>query len=120
MACLLMARPLHDIAYFPIQMKVIDTVSAIERRSKFAYIFHQEFGFFIGRLGGCGLFLLLAHVWGGEFALRYAILFVALVQLLSIPVAQYVLRGCDAHRPSADERELPISPDPVSPVAVTT
>ena len=30
MACLLLGRPLHDIAYFPIQMQVIDTVSAIE------------------------------------------------------------------------------------------
>src|SRR3990172_8190298 len=28
-ACLLLFRPLHDIAYFPIQMQVIDTVSAI-------------------------------------------------------------------------------------------
>ncbi len=119
MACLLMARPLHDIAYFPIQMKVIDTVSAIEGRSKFAYIFHQEFGFFVGRLGGCGLFLLLARVWGGEFALRYAILFVALVQLLSIPVARYVLRGCDAYGPPPTEGEIPASLEPVISVAVT-
>jgi hypothetical protein len=44
MACLLLSRPLHDIAYFPIQMQVIDTVSAIEKRNKFAYIFNQEFG----------------------------------------------------------------------------
>ena len=28
MVCLLLGRPLHDIAYFPIQMQVIDTVSA--------------------------------------------------------------------------------------------
>ena len=49
MACLLLGRPLHDIAYFPIQMQVIDTVSAIEHRNKFAYIFSQEFGFYIGR-----------------------------------------------------------------------
>ena len=60
MVCLLLGRPLHDIAYFPIQMQVIDTVSAIEKRNKFAYIFNQEFGFFIGRFAGCGLFILLA------------------------------------------------------------
>ena len=53
MACLLLGRPLHDIAYFPIQMQVIDTVSAIEQRNKFAYIFSQEFGFYIGRFTGC-------------------------------------------------------------------
>lgn len=105
MVCLLLARPLHDIAYFPIQMRVIDTVSALEGRSKFAYIFHQEFGFFLGRLGGCGLFLVLAGWWSTEFALRYAILLVAAVQLLSIPVASYVLRGCDLYQqhPTAAE-----------------
>ena len=62
MVCLLLGRPLHDIAYFPIQMQVIDTVSAIEKRNKFAYIFNQEFGFFIGRFAGCGLFILLANL----------------------------------------------------------
>jgi hypothetical protein len=39
-------------------MLVIDTVSAIEHRNKYAYIFSQEFGFYIGRFTGCGLFLL--------------------------------------------------------------
>jgi YQGE family putative transporter len=56
--CLLLSKPLQDIAYFPIQMQVIDTVSAIEQRNKFAYIFSQEFGFYIGRFAGCGLFIL--------------------------------------------------------------
>ena len=69
MVCLLLSRPLHDIAYFPIQMQVIDTVSAIEHRNKFAYIFNQEFGFFIGRLSGCGLFILLANYVSDTFAL---------------------------------------------------
>jgi YQGE family putative transporter len=47
MVCLLLARPLHDIAYFPIQMQVIDTVSTVENRNKFSYIFNQEFGFYV-------------------------------------------------------------------------
>lgn len=94
MACLLLARPLHDIAYFPIQMHVIDTVSAIESRNQFAYIFSQEFGFFIGRFAGCGLFILLAYQVSDTFALRYAILIVALLQLLSIPVGKRILNGC--------------------------
>ncbi len=94
MACLLLSRPLHDIAYFPIQMQVIDTVAAIERRNKFAYIFSQEFGFYIGRFSGCMLFLLLAIKVSDTFALRYALLMIGVVQLLSIAVAQRVLKGC--------------------------
>jgi YQGE family putative transporter len=94
MVCLLLGRPLHDIAYFPIQMQVIDTVSAIEHRNKFAYIFNQEFGFFIGRFAGCGLFILLANYVSDTFALRYALLIIGIVQMLSIWMAKRVLAGC--------------------------
>jgi YQGE family putative transporter len=94
MVCLLLARPLQDIAYFPIQMRVIDTVSAIENRNKFAYIFNQEFGFYIGRFAGCGLFILLANYSSDTFALRYALLIIGVVQLLSIWMAKRVLEGC--------------------------
>ena len=96
MVCLLLGRPLHDIAYFPIQMQVIDIVSAIEKRNKFAYIFNQEFGFFLGRFAGCGLFIFLAHYVSDTFALRYALLIVGLVQLLSIVVAKRIMTGCGA------------------------
>jgi YQGE family putative transporter len=96
MVCLLLARPLHDIAYFPIQMQVIDIVSAIEHRNKFAYIFSQEFGFYIGRFIGCGLFIVLAAKVSDTFALRYALLFIGIVQLLSVFVARTILTGCAA------------------------
>jgi YQGE family putative transporter len=96
MVCLLLGRPLHDIAYFPIQMQVIDTVAAIEQRNKFAYIFSQEFGFYIGRFTGCMLFILLATRVSDTFALRYALLMIGVVQLLSVAMAQRVLRGCGA------------------------
>ncbi|MGD9637393.1 MAG: hypothetical protein AB7U97_29240, partial [Pirellulales bacterium] len=96
MICLLLARPLHDIAYFPIQMQVIDTVAAIERRNKFTYIFSQEFGFYIGRFAGCGLFILLASQVSDTFALRYALVLIGIVQLLSIPVARRILAGCES------------------------
>jgi YQGE family putative transporter len=92
--CLLLSKPLHDIAYFPIQMQVIDTVSAIEKRNKYAYIFNQEFGFFIGRFAGCGLFILLANSISDTFALRYALLIIGVVQLLSIWIASQILQGC--------------------------
>jgi YQGE family putative transporter len=94
MLCLVLARPLQDIAYFTIQMLVIDTVSAIENRNEYSYIFSQEFGFYVGRLLGCGLFLALAYGISSTFALRYALLIIGVVQLLSIPVARTILRGC--------------------------
>lgn len=107
MVCLLLARPLHDIAYFPIQMQVIDTVSAIEHRNKFAYIFNQEFGFFVGRLTGCGLFILLANYVSDTFALRYALLIIGIVQMLSIWVARHVIDG--AAKP-IDREDILIAP----------
>ncbi len=113
--CLLLGKPLHDIAYFPIQMRVIDTVSAIEKRNKFAYIFNQEFGFFIGRFAGCGLFILLANYVSDTFALRYALLIVGIVQLLSIPVAKGILRGCDATaQPGEGQPDQPLLVWPVA------
>jgi MFS transporter, YQGE family, putative transporter len=112
MACLLLSRPLHDIAYFPIQMQVIDTVAAIEHRNKFAYIFSQEFGFYIGRFSGCMLFLLLASKVSDTFALRFALLIIGIVQLLSVPMAQRVLQGCAQSNP-AKVAEPAVAPMPV-------
>lgn len=94
MVCLQLSKPLHDIAYFPIQMQVIDAVSAIENRNKYAYIFNQEFGFFVGRFAGCGLFILLANTFSDTFALRYALLIIGVMQLFSIWIANRILQGC--------------------------
>lgn len=94
MVLLVLGRPLADIAYFTIQLLVIDTVSAIEKRNQYAYIFVQEFGFYIGRFAGCGLFILLATQVSNTFALRFALLIVAVIQLLSVFVAKRILKGC--------------------------
>lgn len=85
-----LSRPLLDAAYFPIQLGVIDRVSAIENKNKFAYIFNHEAGLFAGRLTGCLLFLLTSKYLSPEFSLRYVLLIIALVQALSIPVAIYL------------------------------
>jgi len=90
--CNSLSRPLLDAAYFPIQLGVIDHISAIETRNKFAYIFNHEAGLFAGRLTGCLLFLITARYLTPEFALRYVLLIIALVQALSIPVAIYLQR----------------------------
>ncbi len=103
MACLILARPLQDIAYFTIQMLVIDTVSTIEKRNEFSYILSQEAGFYIGRFTGCMLFIGLAFQVSDTFALRYALLIVGAVQLLSIPVAKGLLKGVGDHAISASE-----------------
>lgn len=80
--CLLFARPLLDIAYFPIQLKVIDVVAQKEQRNEFAYIFNHELGLYLGRLLGCGLFIVLARYVSEYAALRYALLVIALVHFM--------------------------------------
>lgn len=100
MACLILARPLQDIAYFTIQMLVIDTVSSIEKRNEFSYILNQEVGFYIGRFSGCMLFILLASQISDTFALRYALVIVGVLQLLSIFVARIILAGVNTHTPN--------------------
>ncbi|BDD07016.1 MFS transporter [Aureibacter tunicatorum] len=93
--CKVLFLPLHDIAYFPIQMKVIDVVSEKEKRSEFAYIFNHEFGLFIGRVAGLGLFIILEMYASEEVALRYALIVVAILQVLSIPLAKLIVSKSD-------------------------
>lgn len=94
MLCLVLSRPLIDIAYFPIQFRVIDIVSKLEQRSEFTYILSHEFGLYIGRLFGCGLFLILANFVSETFALRYALLIIGILQLLAYVIARNIDREC--------------------------
>jgi len=94
--CLLLAKPLLDLAYYPIQLQVVDVVSRLEGRNQYAYIFNHEFGLFTGRCLGCGLFLGIAYWWSGIAALKYALPVIALLQLLSIWVAGRIFKGLDA------------------------
>ncbi len=103
--CKVMFQPLHDIAYFPIQMKVIDVLAAREKRNQFAYIFNHEFGLYIGRFIGLGLFILLIYYVSESFALKYSLIIIAAVQLLSIPVARGVIRKADSYQDKEDDDE---------------
>lgn len=114
--CLIFARPLLDIAYFPIQLKVIDVVAAKEKRNKFAYIFNHELGLYVGRLFGCGLFILLARNVNEYVALRYALLVIAAVQFLSVFVAKSIVKDTGTEE-MPDELEDILSPG-VSPPPV--
>jgi MFS transporter, YQGE family, putative transporter len=90
--CKVLFQPLHDIAYFPIQMKVINVLSGMEKRSEFAYIFNHEFGLYIGRFAGLGLFISLSLYVSETFALQYSLLIIAVIQILSIPLARHIIK----------------------------
>jgi MFS transporter, YQGE family, putative transporter len=90
--CKVLFMPLHDIAYFPIQMRVIDVLSVKESRSEYAYIFNHEFGLYLGRFFGLILFIGLAFYVSETVALRYSLVIIALIQMISIPVAKNVIR----------------------------
>ena len=92
MLFLLVAKPLLDLAYFPIQFRVIDIVSKIENRGEFAYILNHEAGLYVGRFLGAGTFLVLAYAISTEIALRYAIIIIAGLQLYSIAVAKRIIK----------------------------
>ena len=92
MMCLLFARPLLDIAYFPIQLKVIDYVAEKEKRNEFSYIFNHELGLYLGRLFGCGLFIVLARYVSEYAALRYALLVIAVLHALGWFMARSILK----------------------------
>lgn len=93
--CKVLFQPLHDIAYFPIQMRVIDVVSKIEKRNEFAYIFNHEFGLYLGRFLGLGLFIALDRYVSTEFALKYSLIVIAVLQIASIPVARHIVNECN-------------------------
>ncbi len=100
--CKVMFQPLHDIAYFPIQMKVIDVLSFKENRNQFAYIFNHEFGLYIGRFLGLGLFIFLITYVSESFALKYSLIIIAAVQLLSVPVARRVIARANTYASGAE------------------
>ncbi|MCK9447396.1 MAG: MFS transporter [Bacteroidales bacterium] len=90
--CKVFFQPLHDLAYFPIMLKVIDVVSVRENRNNYAYILNHELGLYAGRVIGLGLFIALAYSVSETFALRYALIIVAALQMLSIPLAKNIIK----------------------------
>jgi YQGE family putative transporter len=89
--CLVFARPLMDVAYFPIQLSVIEFVSAKENRNQFAYIFSHEVGLYAGRVFGCGLFIVLVRYFSEDTPMRFALPLIALIQFLAVAVARSIV-----------------------------
>jgi YQGE family putative transporter len=112
MVCLVIAKPTLEWAYFPIQMNVVEMVSAIEGRNQYCYIFNHELGLYTGRLLGCGVFLALAHGFSDTIALRVALPCVALVQLLAVPLANNILSHGTNRDALAGGAEVPVRASP--------
>lgn len=89
--CKVIFQPLFDLAYFPIMMQTIDVVSKIEGRNAYAYILSHEFGLFFGRAFGLVLFIVLAFFVSEDFALKYALVMVATLQMLAYPLAKNII-----------------------------
>ena len=93
--CKVLFQPLHDLAYFPTMMKTIDVVSKLEKRNEYAYILSHEMGLFVGRAIGMILFITLAYAVSENFALKYALIIVAAIQLVSLPLAKHIIKQID-------------------------
>jgi YQGE family putative transporter len=103
--CLVFARPLLDLAYFPIQLGITERVSSIEKRNQFTYIFRHELGVYAGRVLGCGLFIILYNTVSDYWALRFALLIVSLIYFMSIVAAHSIVNDRTWHEPSKETRE---------------
>ena len=63
-----------------------------EQRNEYAYILSHEFGLFVGRASGLIIFLFLAFGVSEDFALKYALIIVALLQLLALPLGNHIIK----------------------------
>ena len=89
------AKPFHDVSYFPTEFKIIDWVCKKESRSEYTYIVSHEFALFLGRISAILIVLYLTYRVNADFALRYGLLCVAVIMLLSLLLCRNLLRDCD-------------------------
>jgi MFS transporter, YQGE family, putative transporter len=106
-ACLIFARPLMDLAYFPIQLNVIEFVAAREKRNQFTYIVSHEMGLYVGRLVGSGLFIAFAYLISDDAALRFALLIIGATQFMSVFIARSIMRD-RAWKESAQQQTVAV------------
>jgi YQGE family putative transporter len=89
---------------------VIDVLSFKEDRNQFAYLFNHEFGLYIGRFIGLVLFIVLINYVSESFALKYSLIIIAAIQLLSIPVAKRLIRKANTYsnkpEPLREEKKI--------------
>jgi YQGE family putative transporter len=101
--CLVLAKPMLDLAYWPIELQAVDRESARTGRDRYAYLMSHETGIFFARCAGCGLMIVMALRFSPTDALRFAMPIVALIQMLSIPVYAWLRRGVAAYASCAGD-----------------
>lgn len=111
--CLMVGRQLLDTAYYPIQMGVIETLVKIEKRNSFSYIFNHEFGLYIGRLFGCGLFIAIANLISDTAALRYTLIAIGVLQFATFFVARRLIAICREINAPVVSHEYPAEVQPI-------
>jgi YQGE family putative transporter len=89
------AKPLHDVSYFPTEFRVIDIVSNKEKRNEFSYIINHEFTLFLGRISAILIVLLLAYTLSPDFALRFGLFFIAVIMVVSIFLGKDIIKDCE-------------------------
>ena len=89
------AKPLHDVSYFPTEFRVIDIVSRKEQRNEFSYIINHEFTLFIGRVSAILIVLFLAYQINADFALRFGLFFIAAIMVLYILLGKNIVKDCE-------------------------
>jgi YQGE family putative transporter len=94
--CFLVSQPLSELAYSPIQLLVMDRAVRRDASCGYAYLCGYEMGLYAGRLFGGSVFIAVALFFSGELALRYVLIALALLQLVSIPVARAVVSALRA------------------------
>lgn len=92
---MIVARPMFDLAYFPFQMKVIDYLKNVENRNEYSYIFNHECGLYIGRLIGCGMFILITYTISDDAALIFTLPFVTILQASCYFVVKHISNKID-------------------------
>lgn len=92
---MIVARPMFDLAYFPLQMRVIDFLKDIENRNEYSYIFSHECGLYIGRLLGCGTFIFITYAISDNAALIFTLPLVTILQALFYFVVRHISKNID-------------------------
>lgn len=92
---MIVARPMFDLAYFPLQMRVIDYLKHIENRNEYSYIFSHECGLYIGRLLGCGTFIFITYAISDDAALIFTLPLVTILQALFYFVVRNISHKID-------------------------
>ena len=88
--CYMLSRLTNYVNFIAIRMRSIDIAGSSEKREPYTYIMDTEFFLEAGRISGILLFFLLYTVFSQDFALRYGLLMIALIQFIAIYLAKNI------------------------------